>query len=130
MVPDWQQINVDERWLAWLSEEDPTFGLPRQAALDRARHTGDAGRVAALFTQFKASLPKPKQETLDSQVAPTITGAPTPTPQAEAPRQRISQKFVQSFYRDMAQNKYHGREAEAQRIENEINLAAAEGRIV
>lgn len=130
MVPDWQQINVDERWLAWLSEEDPTFGLPRQAALDRAHHTGDAGRVAALFTQFKNSLPKPRQESLDNQVAPTGSGNPAPTPPVEAPRQRISQKFVQSFYRDVAQNKYHGREAEAARIENEINLAAAEGRII
>lgn len=130
MVPDWQQINTDERWLAWLGEEDPTFGLPRQAALERAHSIKDAGRVAALFVQFKNALPKPKQESLDSQVAPTSTGAPTPTTQAEAPRQRISQKFVQSFYREVAQNKYRGREAEAARIENEINLAAAEGRIV
>jgi hypothetical protein len=130
MVPDWQQINTDERWLAWLGEEDPTFGLPRQAALERAHATKDAGRVAALFTQFKNTLPKPRQETLDSQVAPTGTGAPVPTAPVEAPKQRISQKFVQSFYRDVAQNKYRGREAEAARIENEINLAAAEGRIV
>lgn len=130
LVPDWQQINTDERWLQWLSEVDPTFGLPRQAALDHAHQTGDPGRVAALFSQFKAALTPPKKESLESQVTPVGTGSAEPPAQAPAARPRISEKFVRQFYRDVAQNRYVGREAEAQRIEQEINLAAAEGRIV
>jgi hypothetical protein len=42
----------------------------------------------------------------------------------------MSQKAVQTFYNDLAKGRYRGREAEAERIENEINQAAAEGRIV
>lgn len=130
MVPDWQQINADERWLAWLSEVDPTFGLPRQAALDHAHQTSDAGRVAALFNQFKAAHTPPKQESLESQVAPVSTGSAAPPAAAPAAKPRLSQKFVQQFYTDLARDRYKGREAEAARIEQEINLAAAEGRIV
>lgn len=131
LVPDWEAINTDERWLAWLSEKDPTFGVPRQAALSSAHQSGDAGRVAQVFNLFLSSLPKPRQETLAEQAAPVSAGsAPAPVEATPAPRQMLSQKFVQTFYRDVALGRYKGREAEVARVEAEINSAAAEGRIL
>jgi hypothetical protein len=128
LVPDWQEINADDRWLAWLSEVDPVYGAPRQAALDQARAALDAKRVANVFKAFKAALPVKVQETLQSQVAPSSVGTPAPVSAPEA-KPIISSKFIERFYRDQAQGKYTGREAEFNQIEAQINDAARDGRI-
>ena len=126
-VPDWEQINVDARFLAWLEQIDPVYGLPRQAALDNAQQSLDAGRAAAIFTAFKATLPQaPKPDTLERQVTPT-TQAATPVMAPDKPI--LSQAQVAKFYDDRRRGAYRGREAEAARIEAMINLAIEEGRI-
>ena len=128
MVPDWRDINADERWLAWLGEVDEVYGAPRQAALESAHQRMDAKRVVAIFSQFKAATAaKPK---LDSQQTPSSSGQPAPVaPAAPAPRM-ISTKLVKQYYDDMAKGRYRGREAEADRLQAEIDRAAIEGRIV
>lgn len=129
MVPDWKELNANDTWLAWLSQVDEVYGVPRQAALDQAQQRGDVERVAAVFKMFKAQQPARPSAALASQISPDAgggAGAP-PAPQA---RPLMSQKAVQSFYNDVARGRYRGREAEAERIEAEINQAAAEGRIV
>jgi hypothetical protein len=128
-VPDWRQVNQNERWLAWLSEEDDVYGMTRQQALNAAHSTLNAKRVAAIFSKFKTDV-QSKQETLDSQVAPQAGTASAPTPGGAPTPKLFSQRAVQNFYLDMSKGRYRGREAEATRIEAEINLAAAEGRIV
>jgi len=128
LVSDWQDVNVDERWLAWLGEVDPIYGEPRQAALDKARAALDAQRVANVFKAFKAAHPVKVQETLQSQVTPTSVATPAPVSAPDA-KPIIAAKFIERFYRDQAQGKYVGREAEFNRIEAEINDAARDGRI-
>ena len=130
LVPDWEEINTDQQWLQWLSEVDSVYGAPRQAALDAAHQRKDVQRVAAVFKAFKASRPVKQQESLANQVAPTSAATPAPASPSTASKQILSAKFVEKFYRDMAQGKvYQGKDAEAARIEAEIDLAAAEGRI-
>lgn len=125
-VPDWQQINLDERWLEWLAAQDPVYGAPRQAALDMARERLDAQRVVNIFNEFKRMLPAvPPRPSLADQVAPTTVSAQTPV--AAPAAMFLSQKFVERFYNDKAKGRIVG--AEAERIEAEINRAAAEGRI-
>lgn len=127
-VPDWRQINADERWLAWLGEVDEVYGAARQAALENAHQRMDAKRVIAIFSQFKAAMAaKPK---LDSQQTPSSTGQPAQVPQAEPARRMVSTKLVKQFYDDLAKGRYRGREAEAERLQAEIDKAAMEGRIV
>lgn len=127
-VPDWEQINQDQRWLDWLGEIDPVYGVPRQAALDRGREALDAGRVANIFNTFKASLPQKRQDSLANQVAPNgaATAAPAPVQQTKP---IITQKFIEKFYNEYAKGRYAGREEEANRIIAEIDEAAAQGRI-
>lgn len=127
LVPDWEKINTDERWLAWLAEVDPVYGAPRQAALDAAHQALDPRRVANVFNAFKASIPAKPSNSLSSQVAPS--GAATTVPSAPAAKPILASKFVENFFNDVARGRYAGREAEMQRIEAEINAAAAEGRI-
>lgn len=128
LVPDWQEVNVDDRWLAWLGEVDPVYGAPRQTALDAARSALDSQRVANVFKAFKAAHPVKVQESLQNQVAPTSVATPAPAAVPDA-KPIIAAKFIERFYRDQAQGKYVGREAEFNRIEAEINEAARDGRI-
>ncbi len=133
LVPDYRAVNADPRWLAWLGETDPMFGRARQVALDEAQQQGDAARVASIFQAFKAFVapPAPAQTpepSLSDLVTPPSVSAPPPPPQPSKPR--ITQKAIQDFYNDVARGRYVGREAEAERLEQEINLALAEGRVV
>ena len=128
LIPAWREINADQRWLAWLGEVDPVYGAPRQAALDGAFQRWDAPRVAAVFRAFVESLPAtPPPESLADQVAPTSVASVAPTP--APPKQLLSEKFINNFYRDFGRGHYAGREAEARRIEAEIDQAVAEGRV-
>lgn len=127
IVPDWETINTDQRWLEWLGEQDPVYGVARQAALDAAHKAGDATRVAAIFQAFRKAHPDNPKPSLANQVAPN--GAAAPAPVAAPAKQILSAKFVEKFYRDIARGAYNGKDAEVARIEAEINQAAAEGRI-
>jgi hypothetical protein len=129
LVPDWETINRDDEWLQWLAETDPVYGMPRQAALDSGRQGLDVQRVANVFKAFKSYRPVRQQESLANQVAPNTVSAPVQMPTAPAQKPILASKFIEKFYSDQAKGKYVGREAEMNRIEGEINLAAAEGRI-
>ena len=127
VVPDWETINQDERFLAWLAEVDPMTGLPRQSYLDDAVEKRDIARVAHIFNTFKG--PSKKADTtrreLERQVAPRSVR--TPQTASETTGKVWTQAEVKKFYDDVV----HGRVTaeEAARIESEINAAAAEGRI-
>ena len=131
-VPDWESLNTDQGFLAWLSEVDPVYGIPKQAALTSAYENLDVARVASVFETYKrATTPaqpaKQKNQELQRQVAPTRSRATSPEP-ADSNNQRIfSQQEVADFYE--AARRGHVSPEDAVRIENEINAAAAEGRI-
>ena len=127
LVPDWEQVNSSDQFLAWLAETDPVYGQPRQAALNAAQQAMDVGRVANVFKAFKALLPPTaKADPLAKQVSPkgSATAAPAPTD-----KPIITQKQVEAFYHDVATGRYRGRDAEVQRLEQMINEAMAENRI-
>ena len=78
LIPDFAQIDNDERWIAWLNEHDPMLRAPRRVQAQEAFNKGDAEAIADYVKLWKASLPeasnepeKPvaKQE-LEKQVAP------------------------------------------------------------
>jgi hypothetical protein len=130
LVPDWQEINKDQRWLNWLAEVDPVYGADRQAALDQAHQAMDAKRVASVFNAFKAAQPAKAKASLADQVAPSATYAQAPAQAPGQTKQLFAEKFVAKFYQDLTKGVYAKNPAEAARIEAEINQAAAEGRIV
>lgn len=132
-VPDWEQLNVDAGFLAWLSEVDPVYGLPRQVALSNAYNALDVDRVANIFNTYKASVaptkpvekqPKPS---LQSQVAPTrsrATSAPTAT---DANQKFWTSNEIEEFYSEWRRGYLDN--DEAARLESEIHAAIAEGRV-
>lgn len=128
LVPGWEKVNADPAFLAWLAEADPVYGVPRQAALTKARDTLNAEHAAAVFNAFlgpRQAAPK-GPDPLEKQVSPK--GAATVAPTA-ADRSVITQAQVTKFYDEVRRGLYRGNEAEANRIEQLINLALAEGRV-
>lgn len=130
LVPNWEQINVDSRWLQWLAETDPVFMRPRQVALDEAAAALDPEKAAKIFNAFLATLPAtpttPAPSALEAQVTPSSGGSPV---SVQAAKPVFSSKQIEAFYADMARGRYRGREVEAAAIEAEINRAIAEGRV-
>ena len=131
-VPDWESLNTDQGFLTWLSEIDPVYGIPKQAALTNAYESLDVARVASIFEAYKrlvtpAQPGKQKNQELQRQVAPTRSRASSPDP-ADSNSQRIfSQQDIAQFYEDVRRGNVSPEDAV--RIENEIHAAAAEGRI-
>lgn len=86
-VSDWQQINADQAWLAWLKEYDPISGQTRQDGLNAAQQALDHKRVIAMFTLFKSTLPQApapgrSKSELARQVAPARNSTVTTPPQS------------------------------------------------
>jgi hypothetical protein len=130
LVPNWKTINASGEWLEWLAEVDDVYNVPRQTALDLAFERRDAARVAAVFKKFLATRPSQPKPTEKPPISPSEGGGATPPAAVPAAKPILSQKAVQAFYLDVSKGRYRGREEEAARIEADINLAAAEGRIV
>ena len=128
-VPDWETINANPAFLAWLADSDPVYGVPRQRALDSAREQLDVARIVSVFRAFAPATTSapPARNPVDRQVSPKA-GASS-APQTAAPKAAFSQKQISDFYNDVARGKFRGREAEAAAIEQSVNLAIAEGRV-
>jgi len=127
MVPDWEQINANDAFLAWLAEVDPVYGHPRQSALNAAQQSMNAERAAAVFKAFTATQPvAPKPNAVAKQVSPKAAATAAPTSQTKP---ILTEKQVVDYYNAKRRGEYRGQEAEVQRIEAMINLAIAEGRV-
>lgn len=127
MVPDWQAINADQRFLVWLGEDDPLSGRSRQAALDAASGALDVRRTAAIFKAFLDTLPKqpPKANTaVNKQVSPSSVAAAAPV-QTEAPS--FTEAEVAELYARNRRREFTPKQWE--QVEQSINTAMATGRI-
>lgn len=130
LAPNWEALNVDQGFLAWLQEVDPIYGIPRQMALNSAYEALDANRVAQIFNAYAGwQTPVTQQRSnqeLRRQVAPStsrVSSAPVEGSSAKI----FSQQEIEQFYNDWRRGYIGG--DEATRIEREIHAAAAEGRI-
>lgn len=128
LVPNWEEINVNQAFLAWLAEVDPVYGQPRQAALDAAQQSLNSERAANVFKAFMATQPQaPKTNPVDKQVSPKAAASAAPTATDNKPI--ITQAQIKAFYDDVARGLYRGRQQEMQQVEAKINAAIAEGRV-
>ena len=126
-VPDWERTNQDQRFLAWLAEVDPVYGLPRQAALDQAQKQLSVERAAAVFNAFTG--PRKSATTidpLDKQVSPRGTASPAPTAQQA---RMVAASEITRFYDEVRRGEWRGKEDKAAQREAEFNLALSESRV-
>lgn len=88
LVPDYESVNAEQGFLAWLGEVDPVYQVPRQVALDNAANALDPNRTAAVFNAYKSlsAVAVQQQNTqqnrreLERQTAPTSTKGAAPQP--------------------------------------------------
>lgn len=136
LVPDWEQINQNERFLEWLGEPDPMSGQPRQVYLDDAMSKLDPKRVAHVFNTYKqvAGLTSPSEKKaakpeVQRQVTPGKSRVTPSAPSVSSSQSKIwTSKEIEGYYNAVRAGEYHGKEAEARSIEQQIDLAIQQGR--
>ncbi len=124
-LPQWEQINVDPRFNAWLRETDELTGLPRKAILDRHVDAADATLALAVFKAFLAQLPPPAANPLNNQVAPSRGSAGNAAPVDSAGS--WTNASIQQFYDDVRRGRITPERAA--QMEADLMSAVAEGRI-
>ena len=137
MVPNWKDINEDDEFKAWLLDIDPLTGITRQTYLEDAQANLDVRRVGNFFKSWleltgQANVAQNTRRNvsaseLERQVAPgkgRSAGAPT-----GSTAKTYSPDDIKTFFNDVRQGKYKGREAERDRIERDIFAAQRDGRI-
>ena len=136
-VPDWEQVNTDQRWLDWLAQVDELSGVPRQAYLDNASQQLDHKRVAKLFKTFKdaAGLNPPAEPAAPAPAKPAISPSPRTVGTASAPTPRepqngVSRTEIATHYRRGSTDaSYRGSQAHKD-MEARIAQAMASGQII
>lgn len=136
-VSNWREINDSPDFQSWLLEADPLTGITRQTYLEDAQRALDAQRVANFFRTWlektgQTTVAQPNGRAsatseLERQVAP---GRSKNTGNPAANKGRTwTPADIQTFFSEVRQGKYKGKEAERDRIERDIFAAQREGRI-
>jgi hypothetical protein len=124
LAPNWEAVNVDERWLDWLSQDDPNTGIWRQQILDNAQAKGDAARVAKMIEQWESSL-NPVAVPREPNAAPEgrsgAGGGGAPGDENQPVLGHPSKQEIRDFYK----RKALGKITEAQAKEFDARIAAA-----
>lgn len=135
-VPDFQEVNADQRWLDWLAETDQMAGVPRQAFLNDAQSKLDYTRVARLFQAFKATLAPTPAAALAPAKAPPLSPSPrgVGTASAHTPREprapSVSRSEIAAHYRRSSTDPGYRASAEYKAMEERIFAATSSGQVV
>ena len=134
MVPDFEAINADVRWIDWLNEMDPMLRAPRKVVAQEAFNRGDAEAVAYYIGMFKQSIAAPvseptptKNKELERQVQPSRSSTASATVPQKGKTYSSSQ--IQAMFQKAALLGGQGKHDEARQLEAEIDAAYMEGRV-
>jgi len=145
----WRTINDDTGFNDWLSDFDPYSGQQRLWLLRDAFARGDAVRTGRFFKAYLSEHTAPParlaapahtqnghapssagQMRLDQLVAPGRSASPGASSGASQERRMWTNREIGAFYRDVQRGVFRGRDADKDRIEQDIVNAAAEGRVM
>ena len=145
-VPDWEQINTDQNFLAWLAQRDPFSGQVRRDLLTEAHTSGDAARTIAFFQAYKnehtvVSQGRGTQQAqtgadaladrlpLENLAVPGRSSVATPPPLGAPERRVWRPQDITAFYDQKRRGLWDHRRDEAARLEADIVAAGTEGRV-
>ena len=134
LVPDFDQLNDNPKWVAWLDEVDPVLRGPRRSVAQQAFATGDAEGVAHYVDLFRSVQveptpdEKPKQtQELERQIQPSRTASSsTPTSQSG---KNYTNSQIEKMFKKAAILNGSGKFDEANKLEAEIDAAFTNGRV-
>jgi chaperonin cofactor prefoldin len=136
LVPDFANIDNDERWVAWLNEHDPMLRGPRRDQAAAAFNAGDAEAVAHYVKLWKESIagaepePRPnRQSELEKQVAPNRSASSVRTQSAGQDQKIWSAREVQSGWDKIRVMNTRHQYDEANKLEATLTAAYIEGRV-
>jgi hypothetical protein len=135
-VADFDAVNRDPRWVAWLNEHDPILRGPRREAAQRAFNEGDVEAIADYVALFKATLEPQQQEKqsdrkveLERQVTPSRSASATQAPAQQPGPKAYTEAQANKVWDKVMELSKAGRYDEAAKLEAEITAAYTEGRV-
>ncbi len=133
-VPDFPQIDNDERWVAWLNEHDPMLRGPRRVQAQQAFDAGDVEAIAHYVSMWKETLAapteaKPNQAELEKQVAPNRSANSVRTQSTTQNSKIYSPKDMDRAWNKVRTLNTRGQYAEAEKLEADLTAAYMEGRV-
>lgn len=134
LVPDFAQVDSDERWIAWLDEHDPMLRGPRKVQAQQAFNAGDVEAVAHYVGLWKETLAaptaaKPNQAELEKQVAPNRSATSVRTQSTAQSSKIYSPKDADRAWSKVRTLNTRGQYAEAEKLEADLTTAYMEGRV-
>ena len=132
LVPDFETVNADPKWIAWLNEVDPLLRAPRATVAQQAFNRGDAEGVAHYVAMFKKSVAPveptaDKTDELERQIQPNRSA--TSTPPTSQKGKVYTNADIERMFRKATDLGVKGRVEEAKKLEAEIDAAFMEGRV-
>lgn len=147
-VPNWRAIQGDPRFAQYLRLPNVYTNEVRQKMLKAAWDAADASRTIAIFTDFikevqatggqlpsatrtQPAQPAPREAALDLETlaAPGRARPASGDNQVPADKPHYTRADISKFYADSRKGLYAGRQAEYDRIQNDLTAAQREGRI-
>jgi len=134
LVPGFDQLDNDERWVAWLNEYDPMTRGPRRDQAQAAFNSGDAEAVAHYVGLFRESVEpvangKSDRDTeLEKQVTPSRS-ASTVTKSSGKDSKVYSEKELNNAWTKIRTLNTQGKYDDAEKLEAELTAAYMEGRV-
>lgn len=146
-LPNWNDINHDPEFHAWLALRDPFSGDTRKKLLTQAYAANDGPRVLAIFRGFvsETAAMRPASPSVDPAPAPAAQQPTRPTledlaapgrartaaaPSAPAEKQIIRTSDINAFYAAVRRGDYRGRDELKAQHEAELQAAMRENRVV
>lgn len=136
IVPDFAEIDNDERWVAWLNEHDPMLRGPRRDQAAAAFNAGDAEAVAHYVKLWKASLEpevsdarETRQVELEKQVAPNRSANSANTKSVGKDAKIYSEREIEAAWNRIRSLNTRHKYDEATKLEADITTAYLEGRV-
>jgi len=134
LVPDFDQVNVDKKWIAWLDAYDPILRASRRTIAAQAYAKGDAEAVSDYVKMFREATAKPvpnssagKNSELEHQIQPSRSAASAS--QGEEQGRMYTNADVQRMFKQTVTLSNQGKREEASALEAEIDAAYLEGRV-
>jgi len=135
LVPGFDQLDNDERWVAWLNEIDPMTRGPRRDQAQAAFNSGDAEAVAHYVSLFRGSVEpvangkSDRQTELEKQVTPSRS-ASTVTNKSSSKNSKVySERELNNAWTKIRTLNTQGKYDDAEKLEAELTAAYMEGRV-
>ena len=135
LVPGFDQLDNDERWVSWLNEYDPMSRGPRRDQAQAAFNAGDAEAIAHYVSLFNGSVNPvedskgDRQKELEKQVSPNRSASTASTKSAGQSNKIYSAASSEKAWTKIRALNTKGSYEEAEKLEAELTVAYMEGRV-